>query len=103
MNKEILFNYLTQEGLRDFHVDGLLRRFARHPEIAYELEERISGKEPKSPVRIEVFGETFSARSLMETHSALDKLYKAYNYLIFLKEDPEYAFAMLKMGLPLED
>lgn len=101
MNKTI-YDYLIKEELEDFVINNLVNRLSQHPEICEEFKERIAGLEPVHPVSVYINGESFTANKLME-YPSLSKLYKAYSYLVFLKDDPEYAFIMLKQGLPLMD
>lgn len=101
MNKTI-YDYLKEEELEDFVINNLINRLSQHPEICEEFKERIAGFEPVHPVSVHVNGESFTANKLME-YPSLSKLYQAYSYLVFLKDDPEYALTMLKQGLPLMD
>ena len=102
MNKEVVYDYLQKEELKEHVIEALIHRLSQCPEIFDEFEGRITAAEPLNPVSILVGEEAFTAEKLMK-YPCLSKLYKAYSYLAFLKEDPIYALLMLKEGFPLED
>lgn len=91
-----LFDYLTKEKKYSERIANKnVADFDRHPDIKKEFEEYIQTEQFSSnPICIE----GYTAQKLTETTS-LEAL-GAYNFLIWLKEDPNKALEDLKRNLP---
>ena len=93
---EIIRKYLIEEvGLNDKRTELYVASFAKHPSIQTEFSKWIlTRKFEKEPV--EILG--YTAEKLCNKTSL--EVLGAYNYLIFLLEEPERAKKLLDAGLP---
>lgn len=99
-NGQLIKEYLQKEiGLTEKRACQECVGIQKHPDIESEFILYIqSGWEKVSEAPIVVEG--FSAEKLYNQYSL--SVVGAYNYLIYLREDPEEALEFLKKGLPRE-
>lgn len=99
-NERVIKDYLRKEiGLTEKRVFQEYEGIKKHPDIENELALYIQNgckTVPETPVVVE----GFSAEKLYNQYPL--SVVGAYNYLIYLREEPEEALDMLDRGLPRE-
>ncbi len=100
-NHEILMNYLARElELDESTCQKEEAKMLAHEDILNELCGYLRTKK-FSDNQIQESG--FTAEILYKKYKKLFKtIYAAYNYLIYLREDPNTALQMLERGLPIK-
>lgn len=96
MDKRKIRKYLTEErDMTDFVASGIIEKLERHPDIMAEFNNWLEIREyPENGICVE--GQTAKALAQSTYFSPIG----AYNFLIFLRENPEEALTRLKAGLP---
>ena len=97
--KTILKNYfINDKKMSESRAEAACEKLLSHLDIASEFAEYcITGKFSENPLKIKAY----TAEQLYNTTCLT--VMGAYNYLVFLRENPEDALYQLKQGLPNYD
>lgn len=96
MNSEVLRYLQDDERMSAKVASATLSKLERHPDILTEFHQWIRSKEFAKANAISVEGHT--AKSLVD--STYLRPVGAFNYLVYLREQPKEALDDLKRGLP---
>lgn len=96
MNSEILRYLQDDEKMTDKVASATLSKLERHPDILAEFHQWIRSKSFSKANAISVAG--FTAERLV--NSTYLRPVGAFNYLVYLREQPTEALEDLKRGLP---
>lgn len=97
--KEKVINYLVNvQKMTSKNAERIYSQLAAHPDILSEFESGIAENSFSMPNGEAICVEGWTAERLMET-GKLSPV-GAYNYLVYLREEPREAIDMLEVGLP---
>ena len=97
----MLKDYIQKETeLNSEIVNEMLSGFIRNPDIGLEFEKRIINQEyeTENPIRIE----GYTAKDIAELAPFMEVL-GVYNFMVSLREYPEYALMSIKAGFPHDE
>ena len=93
---DVVRDYLvSQEGIVGAPLGNMLKKFERNPDVMKEFCQwiRLQSYDIESPISVD----GYTAKRIHEMNSAFDGV-GVYNFLISLRENPEFASRCIKRG-----
>ena len=98
--KDTTIEYFTNELKENpVRAEEMYSKLEKHPDILQEFENWLTTRQFPDEDNGSVIVNGYSAKKLSEVNTLLEPI-GIYNYLVYLREDPEKALLELENGLP---